>query len=418
MKFKYVILGAGITGLSIGEKLNPNEYYILEKESNKGGYCRTIKRNGYIWDYSGHFFHFKTKEMERKFVEYIGIDNLVKVRKNTKIYYESGLIDYPFQKNIHQLPKQDFIECLYELFHREKKCQYENFLGMLYGKFGIGIVEKFLKPYNEKLYACDLNQLDVDAMGRFFPYADINEIIDNMKKNSDNASYNDYFWYPKQGAYKFVDSIRVPDEKIAYECNIKNIDVTSKKIMTNYGEIEYEYLISTIPFPRLLELCNRQMKLSWNKVLVINIGFDRKTEITDIHWIYVPDKQINFYRIGFYDNILSQDKGSVYLEIGYSSDEMVDVEYELKKALEGMKKMGVIQDQKVVDWDYVIMNPAYVHIHNQETVRDMQRELEKSNVYTAGRYGIWTYSSIEDCIESGMEILRRVDERENTKTYN
>lgn len=39
---------------------------------------------------------------------------------------------------------------------------------MLYGKFGKSIVEKFLKPYNEKLYAVDLTKLDVDAMGRFF----------------------------------------------------------------------------------------------------------------------------------------------------------------------------------------------------------------------------------------------------------
>ena len=54
---------------------------------------------------------------------------------------------------------------------------------MLYGKFGKSIVEKFLKPYNEKLYATDLRNLDVDAMGRFFPYADKEAIINNMKNS-------------------------------------------------------------------------------------------------------------------------------------------------------------------------------------------------------------------------------------------
>ena len=38
---------------------------------------------------------------------------------------------------------------------------------MLYAKFGRGICERFLIPYNEKLYACDLAELDKDAMGRF-----------------------------------------------------------------------------------------------------------------------------------------------------------------------------------------------------------------------------------------------------------
>ena len=30
----------------------------VEKEKEIGGYCRTIKQNGFIWDYAGHFFHF------------------------------------------------------------------------------------------------------------------------------------------------------------------------------------------------------------------------------------------------------------------------------------------------------------------------------------------------------------------------
>ena len=64
--------------------------------------------------------------------------------------------------------KEEFIDCLYDLFHKEEKEDYDSFLDMLYGKFGKSIVEKFLKPYNEKLYAVDLKTLDKDAMGRFF----------------------------------------------------------------------------------------------------------------------------------------------------------------------------------------------------------------------------------------------------------
>ena len=55
-------------------------------------------------------------------------------------------------------------------FHKEEKEEYDNFLDMLYGKFGKSIVEKFLKPYNEKLYAVDLTTLDKDAMGRVFSH--------------------------------------------------------------------------------------------------------------------------------------------------------------------------------------------------------------------------------------------------------
>ena len=64
-----LIIGAGITGLSYA-LFSPNkEYLIVEKETEIGGYCRTIKRNGFVWDYSGHFFHFnddKIKEIAVK----------------------------------------------------------------------------------------------------------------------------------------------------------------------------------------------------------------------------------------------------------------------------------------------------------------------------------------------------------------
>ena len=55
-----LIIGAGVTGLSYAA-FTDNDYLILEKENDVGGYCRTIKQDGFIWDYSGHFFHFQDK---------------------------------------------------------------------------------------------------------------------------------------------------------------------------------------------------------------------------------------------------------------------------------------------------------------------------------------------------------------------
>ena len=176
MKTKYLIIGAGISSLTFANYCNGN-YLIVEKENEVGGYCRTTKRNGYVWDYAGHFFHFKTDEFKEKFLSKMPKEDIIYNEKCTKIFYNGGFIDFPFQTNIHQLEKEEFIDCLYDLFNKEEKDKYDNFLDMLYGKFGKSIVEKFLRPYNEKLYAVDLTKLDVDAMGRFFPYADKEAII-------------------------------------------------------------------------------------------------------------------------------------------------------------------------------------------------------------------------------------------------
>lgn len=54
-----VIIGADITGLSYTMFAGNMDYRILENDNSIGGYCRTTKRNGFVWDYSGHFFHFQ-----------------------------------------------------------------------------------------------------------------------------------------------------------------------------------------------------------------------------------------------------------------------------------------------------------------------------------------------------------------------
>ena len=59
-----LIIGAGITGLSLASFLETNNYLIVDKDSEVGGYCKTTIRNGFVWDYSGHFFHFNNQEIK------------------------------------------------------------------------------------------------------------------------------------------------------------------------------------------------------------------------------------------------------------------------------------------------------------------------------------------------------------------
>ena len=415
---KYLIIGAGISGLTFANFIK-DDYLIIEKENEVGGYCRTIKKGEYLWDYAGHFFHFKTDEMKKLFEDLMKDEELIFQEKNTKIYYGDRLIDYPFQMNIHQLPQQEFIDCLYDLYNKNEKENYESFLDMLYGKFGKSIVEKFLKPYNEKLYACDLNNLDKDAMGRFFPYANLNQIINNMKEENNN-SYNNTFLYPKNGAGSFLNKLyeNLDKEKVELMNEIKKIDLKNKTVITKNDEvINYQYLINTSPLNNLLELIDNTEKLreniSYNKVLVFNLGFEKKSNFKE-HWIYFPQKDINFYRVGFYDNILMSDKLSMYIEIGYEKKSKIsedDIKKQLNLTLQNLNKVGIVEDDnKLVDYSTIVMNPAYVHINSEtnKEIKEFEKYLNDNSVYTIGRYGAWTYCSMEDCMISAKELAEKL----------
>lgn len=412
---KYLIIGAGISGLTAANYLK-KDYLLIEKENEPGGYCRTIHRGDYVWDYAGHFFHFKTDEFRRLFHENIPEQDIISQTKRTKILYKGQLVDYPFQTNIHQLEKQEFIDCLYDLFQRKEKTEYSDFLDMLYGKFGKSIVEKFLKPYNEKLYACDLHQLDKDAMGRFFPYADIPQIIANMKREQD-SSYNSTFLYPRNGAGSFLDVLyrRLDATKVRLGCTLTRVDAERKLAYTDGGEeISFEYLINTAPLNHFLAMLGTDAalelngRLSYNKVLVFNLGFSKKSAFKE-HWIYVPDKDVNYYRIGFYDNILSTDKLSMYVEIGYPKDAAVDMEQQLALTLENLKRCGIVtEDNSLIASSTILMDPAYVHIRRdtEAAIAEMKRSLAVSGIHTIGRYGGWTYCSMEDCMLEAKELVQ------------
>ena len=414
-KTKYLIIGAGISGLTAANALG-KDYLLLEKENEVGGYCRTIRRGDYIWDYAGHFFHFKTPEFRQLFCESINEKDIISQIKQTKILYQGQLIDYPLQTHIHQLAKDEFIDCLYDLFQKEEKKEYSDFLDMLYGKFGKSIVEKFLKPYNEKLYACDLHVLDKDAMGRFFPYADIPQIISNMKREKD-ISYNSTFLYPRNGAGSFLDVLysRLDSENVCLGCTLSKVDIKNKLAYTNDGsKIAFEYLINTAPLNHFLDMIGDpsskalKQRLSYNKVLVFNLGFARKSDWHE-HWIYVPDPDVNFYRIGFYDNILNTDKLSMYVEIGFSKDASVDVPQQLTLTLNNLRRCGIIDNSNpLLESMAIVMDPAYVHINHdvEAAIVAMKEELAGSGIYTIGRYGGWTYCSMEDCMLEATALAR------------
>lgn len=409
-----LIIGAGVSGLGYASSTH-HPYLIVERDNQIGGYCKTIYNSDYVWDYSGHFFHFLRPELRDFVMQRIDPSEVLQVQKHTQIYYNGRHIDFPFQMNIHQLEQEEFIDCLYDLFTAPATDEVTSFKQMLYAKFGHSIAEKFLIPYNSKLYATDLDRLDVDAMGRFFPYADKEQIVRNFRHH-DTHSYNASFLYPKRGCIRIIESIaeRVDKQCLSLEEELLEVDMQRHVATTNRRTLHYDRLVSTIPFPKLLSLCHVDYDTSiysCNKVLVFNLGFDSKGPDVVNNWIYYPSPDLVFYRVGFYDNILGQDKMSLYVEIGFAHDAMIpDTDLLLQRTLDDLRKVGVVTTQQLVAHHEVVMDPAYVHITRQSEA-DKARKMEllaQHDIYSIGRYGAWKYCSLEDNLNDAILLASRV----------
>lgn len=419
----YLVVGAGMSGLSFANAIRgeaedqgrpPPEVLILEADAEPGGYCKTIVQDGFVWDYSGHFFHFAHPEIERFLRDRMPGQTVRTVEKRSFIRYRGINVDFPFQKNIHQLPQEDFLRCLHDLWFRDADGAGppRSFKEMLYRRFGRGIAEAFLVPYNEKLYACDLDELDVDAMGRFFPKGDADDIVRNMLQ-ADNRSYNSTFTYPAGGAIQYVKALLhdLPEDLVAYRERLERIDLSRGVAHTSKRAVRFRRLITSQPLPQLLSACgvdHDPAAFSWNKVLVFNLGFDRKG-LTEPHWMYFPDPATRFYRVGWYDNIMGADRMSLYVEVGAPADAVFDVEAERGRVLEDLAREGIVDGHRLVADHHVVLDPAYVHV-SQPAQREQARlrpALEAAGVFAVGRYGGWTYCSIEDNIVETRALARR-----------
>ena len=70
---------------------------------------------------------------------------------------------------------------------------------------------------------------------------------------------------------------------------------------------------------------------------------------------------------------------------------------------------GLVQpDQKLVSSHQVLLNPAYVHITEQsrKLYDDVSAQLSTRGVFSIGRYGGWTYCSIEDNVIEARNLAQ------------
>jgi protoporphyrinogen oxidase len=411
-----VVIGAGVSGLGFAnwwrERRPDARVVVLEAAGEPGGYCRTVVQRGFVWDYSGHFFHFRQPEIEAWLRVRMPGQDVRTVERVAKIRYAGRDIDFPFQKHIHQLPLDEFLECLVDL-HFRPAGEPASFGEMLYARLGRAITEKFLRPYNEKLYATSLDRLDRDAMGRFFPHADVADIIANMRPGKRDHGYNATFTYPAGGAVQYIRALLrdLPGDSVACGEPALAIDLATRTVRTPKRAIRCERVVSSAPLPQLARLCgvaHDAAAFTSNQVLIWNLGFDRKGA-RGVHWMYFPDRTRVFYRVGWYDNIFDGDRMSLYVEVGAPTGPYDEAALRAR-VLADLAAEGIVTDQRLIAEHHVALDPAYVHVTRAslaETAR-LRAELAERGVYSVGRYGAWTYCSIEDNLIETRELAQKL----------
>jgi protoporphyrinogen oxidase len=442
-----VILGAGLAGLAAAGQLRRagrNDLRVIERESRPGGLCRSEQVDGYTFDYTGHFLHFRRPEVQTWVTGLVG-DNLQKVIRRAWIYSQGVYTPYPFQANTHGLPADVVKECVLGFIEATFQAGIagrtgsttddpdQSFEDWILATLGTGIAKHFMVPYNTKLWTIPPREMTTEWMGRFVPRPTLEEVIDGaLVDRRDKAfGYNAYFYYPVSGGIQVLPNALAPAAgALELGREVTAIEVKKRRLeLRDHQPIEYETLISTMPLKSLVailrptpdEIRSHGLELRHNSVLSVNIGVEGRT-LSEHNWVYFPGPETVFYRLGFPSNsspnVTPAGASSVTAEIAYSDARPLgDRAAVIRQVKADLERVGILRRGDRIGVEAVFDIPCAYVLYDRarrNAVAAIHRFLNQHGIYSVGRYGSWEYSSMEDAIWSGKEVAERVTRVEAT----
>lgn len=417
-----LIAGAGLAGLSAARELLPGDFLLCEAAEAPGGLCRSFEEGGYTFDHTGHLLHLSGKNL--RLVEGLLGENLAVLERRARVFSRGVTFDYPFQVHFHALPGEAARECMEGLKAVQgKPVDRTNFETWCRTVFGEGIYRHFMKPYNEKLYRTSLSDLTADWVG-WIPRPPI-DVVEAAARGDPpkGIGYNAVFRYPKRGGIGALPKalaanlpIRLRTALVAVRGAARTAVLRDETGATH--EVRYERLISSIPLPNLVgmledapdEVREAACALEAVDVVCLNLGVDGPT--SDAHWIYYPDPEVVFYRVGFYHNLspnaAPQGKSALYVEMSERRPGDLPDDYR-DRAIRDLVAVGLIDDPARVEVCRELRLKAAYGLYTPARARALavlRPYLTEIGIVPVGRYGRWAYTSMGEALAEGRAAGR------------
>ena len=442
------IIGAGPTGLSAAYHLG-HDAVLLERNSMVGGWCRSIKDNGFTFDHAGHIM-FSDDPFVLELYELLLGSNLHWQDREAWVYSKDVYTRYPFQDALHGLPPDVIKECIMgaiEARYGKDSCAAGmavpgtnvaalekrgplNFEECIYQTWGAGIAKHFAIPYNRKRWTVPLSEMETSWLDGRVTLPDLEEIIDGaLTPPAKPMGPNARFGYPLRGGFQALVSAFVPHIKGTIELNadVAQLSPRQRTITLRDGQrYEYDNLISTMPLPELVncigdeapeEVRQAAKGLKHVSMRCVNLGVAREN-ITDKHWIYYPEDTVIFHRI-FAQGNASRDCNppggfGITCEISYSplwKPLPASGQDLIERCIRDCIKVGMLrEDDRIIAANEIDMPYAYVvydhaRARNVETI---QSWLAMHGIILAGRYSEWKHDTSDHAFIAGKRAAEAV----------
>lgn len=438
---RFVIIGAGPTGLGAAWRLNEldeEDWLIVEAANEAGGLARSfVDEQGFTWDIGGHVQFSHYEYFDRVMDVLLGSSDWNYHQRESWIWMRQRFIPYPLQNNLHRLPADDLNLCLQGLVNLNSQPPNkvpENFGEWILAKFGRGIADVFMLPYNSKVWAHDPHVLNADWVGDRVAPTDLRKVLKNLVYRTDDRAWgpNNTFRFPKRGGTGAIwkaCAAGLPIQNQAYNSSVTSIDLEKRRLILSDGSmVAYEKLVSTLPLTELVKLSGRsdlvpivERDLWWTSSNIVGLGMaGRPPEaLCEKSWIYFPEANCPFYRVTVFSNYAEANvpapgrTWSLMFEVSESRFRPVDQHSLINSVVDGAVATGLVKDvgQIMSRWSYRAPYGYPVPgLHRDAALARLLPYFERFGVYPRGRFGLWKYevSNQDHSFMQGVEAIERI----------
>ena len=326
MKMKYLILGAGPSGLSAAIEaanrgMGETSFFVLEKEKEAGGLCRSTQVDGSPFDIGGgHFLDVRRPKVNEFLFQFMPEEEWEKFDRDSRIAVNGDVISHPIEANIWQMKLENQVEYLKSIAVAGcnlKEEMPQEFVSWIYWKLGDKIAENYMIPYNQKMFGEDLNQLGTYWLEKL-PNVSFEETLLSCltKKAYGEQPGHAQFFYPKKYGYGEL-WLRMAEEikgQIKYDASVHAIDFDTNTVTTKEGETySADVIISTIPWMEFAKITGMPQELKEKighlKYSSVQTAYFPDNLDTEAQWVYYPDPELSYHRILVRHNFCNGSKG-------------------------------------------------------------------------------------------------------------
>lgn len=364
-----IIVGAGITGLTLAERFSNvgKKVFLIEKRNHIGGNCYDFinKKGVLVSKYGPHIFHTDNEKVWKyisKFAKWEKYEHQVLSDINNKLVpipVNIETINIIFNQNISsETEMKEFLES-----KRNKKIKTpKNSKEVVTSKLGNEIYNLMFRGYTKKQWGIWPEALEPEVLARI-----------PVRYSFDNRYNTDKYQFRPLGGFTniFTRMIDNPNIKLQLNTNFFDIfyQIPKETIIIFTGPVD-EFI--SFVLRKKYKLPYRSVKFKWEN---FNEKFHQKVGV-----INYPDIKQKFVR---------------------------STEY---KHLTGQKHCWTTLSKEYFQWSGEPCYPVPTPINSKKYLDIQKQTLKIKNVYFAGRLGKYKYMNMDTAIDEALKLFSKIQE--------